>query len=140
MISVLLILLEGMFNAVMDSVEYPAVFNKSIFKKYNPLFWSKVDSANNAFLHGTRFRIDAWHIAKFFAIFCVAMNFIGILLWPQITLYPLSENWIYIFKYFIEQSHWLLQILYFLILVGFYGLIRNTSFNVFYNKLLKSKP
>lgn len=63
------IIIAAIFNALMDKVETTIQFNTSIFSKKNKLFWSKVDSANNnGFFIGTKYRVDAWHLSKSFAL------------------------------------------------------------------------
>jgi hypothetical protein len=136
MVAFFLIILEGFFNAVMDSVETLISFAKSIFKNKNPLYWSKVDSANHhGFVKGTKFRNDAWHDAKFFSICCVAFNLVGMVFFTEVFLWPIPVQWLQILIHLISELHWALQVIIFFILVGMYGLLRNGSFNLFFNKV-----
>ena len=62
MISILLVFLCGIFDAVMDVSMFH--YSTSIFKNLNPSFWSEQKSAQvnkNNFLG---FRNDAWHFSK----------------------------------------------------------------------------
>ena len=62
MISIALMFIAGMFNAIMDRTENES-FRDSVFKNLNERFWYKRVSwavAKKVF----RFKLDAWHIAK----------------------------------------------------------------------------
>lgn len=60
----LLILLAAIANACMDRVETPIHFDDSIFHNKNKLFYSKVASSQKAFIPGTKYRFDFWHLCK----------------------------------------------------------------------------
>lgn len=48
--SAILVILAAIFNSCMDRVETVISFNDSIFSKYNPLWWSKAQSADNKYI------------------------------------------------------------------------------------------
>ncbi len=135
MIALLLIWLEGMFNAVMDCVCDEPAFNKSKFKDLNPKFWRKDISAKYAKnFPGTTAKMDAWHGAKFLQLLSFGSLFIVALFWPQISIWPLDINWVYLVAWF----PWWGQLISFLILLCLYGLFRNFSFNLHFNKLFRA--
>jgi len=64
--------LAAIFNAVMDSVGDGVAFRRSVFKKRNPNWWSKELSWQHVrFLPPTKYRPDAWHLAKSAMILCL---------------------------------------------------------------------
>lgn len=66
----ILIALAALFNAVMDSLETEISFNASRFSTYDKNFWCKPFAANaRGFIPFTRYRLDAWHIAKSLMLF-----------------------------------------------------------------------
>ena len=65
MISIFFAICAGFFLAVMDRVENEPAFNKSIFADKNPRWWCKTISWQYVdFLPFTKYRPDAWHLAK----------------------------------------------------------------------------
>ena len=101
--------LAAVCNALMDSVEYETAFEKSIFSKLNPKWWCKSISWEYVkFLPFTKYRPDAWHLAKssmvVFIVLAVVMTD------TQPTKLP-----------------------YFVVM----GLVWNISFNVFYNHIFR---
>ena len=65
MLSVFFAICAGFFLAVMDRVENEPSFNKSIFADKDPRWWCKTISWQYVdFLPFTRYRPDAWHLAK----------------------------------------------------------------------------
>lgn len=103
-ISILFVVLAAAFNAVMDSVEYEAVFNKSIFSKYDPKWWLKTVSWQYVkFVPFTKYRIDAWHLSKTFFIcfFILALVFYNVICTKvvDILLFGLLWNIVYNFFY-----------------------------------------
>jgi len=76
--------MAAVLNAVMDRTGDSVAFNKSIFNHLNPKFWSKEVSwqfANK--LPFTKFKLDAWHIAKSLMVICLAASLLldGIKWW-----------------------------------------------------------
>lgn len=61
-VSILFIVLAGIFSALMDSIENEHI-NNTIFSKLNPNFWSKRVSWNKSFTL-VKYKFDAWHLAK----------------------------------------------------------------------------
>lgn len=72
MMGYILIALAAFFNAVMDTVEYEAAFNKSIFKKLNQRFWLKSVSWQYAYKI-FNYKIDCWHLCKSLLVICIAL-------------------------------------------------------------------
>lgn len=133
MISLLLIALAAICNAVMDTVSFH--YKQSIFSKYNPQWWNPAISWKNKYVDYSRFaeytgkvsklekRIfilnlfsikyptfltDAWHFFK--SLMIVLLGFAIVLYVPVVNIY-------------VD-----------IILVGFAW---NLTFNVFYNKIFK---
>ena len=107
MITLTLIALCGILNAVMDTLDHH--FDTSVFKRFNPRFWSKATASVHAkFLPFTKYRVDAWHLAKTAMIisFCAA---------------ALKNDLGY---------HWVIQLV-------IMGVVYNLFFNLFYNQILK---
>ncbi len=76
LISAVFCILAGFFVAVMDRVENRSAFDKSVFKNLTPKFWCKSESWKYvSFLPFTKYRPDAWHLAKTFSIGCYALGF-----------------------------------------------------------------
>lgn len=111
-IAPILVALAAIFSAVMDRVEYPAAFCVSIFKNKDQRFWLKTISWHTAKRVGA-YKLDSWHIAKSFSIFC----WVG-----AIINAPVVDG-----------------LLYKLLIFGLLGAIWILVFNLFYNKLLVSK-
>lgn len=104
-------LLAGFFVAVMDRTENEVSFNQSVFKGLTPKFWCKeVSWKYVSFLPMTKYRPDAWHLAKTFSIGCYAIGF-GI---PW-------DGWNIVIAIAIKVA------------------IAVLSFNIFYNKILRRK-
>jgi hypothetical protein len=107
--SAVFLILAAMFNAVMDSVEYETAFEKSIFSSLNPKWWCKSISWEYVkFLPLTKYRPDAWHLAKSSMVVCVVLAVV----FSIDTVYKLPQ---------------------FVLL----GLIWNMSFNLFYNHIFR---
>ena len=107
--SVILIALAAMFNALMDTVEYETAFQRSIFHKLNPKWWCKSISWEYVkFLPFTKYRPDAWHLAKSSMVICIVLAL----------------------TFSVPVSH---KLPYFVVM----GLIWNMSFNLFYNHLFR---
>ena len=65
--------LAGFFMAVMDRTENEN-YHKSVFKHLNEKWWYKRESWKHVkFLPFTKYRMDAWHLAKSFLIACVGL-------------------------------------------------------------------
>ncbi len=63
--SALLVILAAIFNACMDRIETIISFNDSVFSKYNPLWWSKAQSADVVNkVPFTNYKPDFWHLCK----------------------------------------------------------------------------
>ncbi len=107
--SLLFLVLAAAFNALMDSVEYETAFEKSIFSKLNPKWWCKSISWEYVkFLPFTKYRPDAWHLAKSSMVVCIVL--------ALVFSVPVSA-----------------KLPYFIIL----GLAWNISFNLFYNHIFR---
>ena len=107
--SLISLALSAMFNALMDSVEYEGIFNRSIFSKYNPKWWCKSISWEYVkFLPFTKYRPDAWHLAKSSMVVFVSL---------AIVLYK-------------PHFHPIVDL-------ALFGITWNLSFNLFYNKLFR---
>lgn len=106
-ISLILVAIAAMFNAVMDRVENDVSFNKSVFRWKDKRFWCKDVSWQYAKkIFG--WKADAWHIAKTLMIISIAFAMI----------------------FFHSIGRWWMDVL-------LIGAVWNLSFNIFYNKLLK---
>lgn len=108
-LSAALLAVAAIFNAVMDSVEYDTAYERSVFNQFNPKWWCKTISWKYVkFIPFTRYRPDAWHLAKSAMIifFCLSVVF------------------------YKTQIYWLVD---FVIL----GLVWNIVFNLFYDKIFK---
>lgn len=64
-----LIFLAAIFNAVMDKTKDTIQFNSSVFKKLNPKFWND-EKSEHIFILGTKYKPNAWHISKSCMLFC----------------------------------------------------------------------
>lgn len=75
----------GFFMAVMDSVENEHI-TQTVFKKLNPKWWYKRESWKHVkFLPFTKYRPDAWHLAKSLLLLCIG---------AMVSLYvPLTKWW-----------------------------------------------
>ena len=119
------IALAAACNALMDKMETTISFNTSIFKRLNIAFWCKPISAHNVkFIPFTKYRPDAWHLAKsgMIVFFVSAIPFYN----------PFIENFLQPFtEYNIAIGK--------TIFIIFGGTIYIQVFNLFYNKLFKSQ-
>lgn len=107
----ILVAIAAAFNAVMDRTETKIAFQSSIFSRLDLRFWLKSVSAHNIkFLPKTKYRPDAWHLAKS----CMIVS----LLAASVTYEPVSWWW-----------------LDFLLL----GCVWNATFSVFYHRILTKK-
>ncbi len=108
-LSLIFIVLAAVLNAVMDSVEYETAYSRSIFSKYNPKWWLKTTSWEYVkFLPFTKYRPDAWHLAKsgMIVFLCLAIVFF-------------STKGILLIDFLILGAVW------------------NTVFNIFYNRIFR---
>lgn len=71
MITILLILLASVMNAIMDRLENESYFT-SIFKDWNQKFWYKRESWKYAKVV-FNYRIDGWHLVKSAMIVFIAL-------------------------------------------------------------------
>lgn len=112
MLNVLYPILVGFLLAVMDKTAEPVAFNSSVFRNLNRKWWLKSVSWEYVkFLPFTKYRLDAWHLAK--------------------SLLILSISFMPIFPFKIFDS-WILNIL-------LNASIITGSFVVFYDYILKRK-
>lgn len=66
--------LIGFFLAVMDRVNEPVAFRASVFRNLNPKWWVRSISWQYVkFIRFTKYRPDAWHLAKTMMIMCIPM-------------------------------------------------------------------
>ena len=127
--------IAGMLNALMDMVGDEVAFGKSIFSngiKYNPFYWSKVESAKiNGFRFGMKRRSDAWHDAKSGMIIFDSFGYLLMLVSGIYTGISVAENGIEVPVYIL------------VVLVGgfftIHGFNRNLTFNLFYNRIFKKR-
>lgn len=64
-LSLLLFACAALLNAFMDRVETKISFNASVFNGFDPEFFCKEIAAHAVdFIPGTKYRPDAWHLAK----------------------------------------------------------------------------
>jgi hypothetical protein len=105
-LSVLSLILAAFFKAVADTLSHH--FDTSVFKWRDRRFWDPLVSQSAPYLKGTKYRLDAWHLANsgMIVCFCVAA-----------VLHRPALAW------------------YWELLAG--GILFNLSFNLFYNKLLR---
>ena len=109
MITAVTILIAAFFNAVMDRTGDVVAFRNSVFRHKNIRFWSKEISW--AFAKKIfGWKFDAWHIAKSAMI---TLLIAGAVLYRPV-FNPIPDFFIY-------------------------GVLWNATFNLCYNKLLKSK-
>ena len=107
--SLIFLVLAAIFNALMDSVEYETAFEKSIFHKLNPKWWCKSISWEYVkFLPFTKYRPDAWHLAKSAMVVCIVL--------ALVFSVPVSH----------KLPHFVL-----------FGILWNLSFNLFYNHIFR---
>lgn len=107
MITIILLVLAGMFKAVADTLIHH--FDTSIFRRKDRKFWDPNISWKYAkYLPLTKYKVDAWHLSNTGMIICFCLS-------VALNTFP---------------YHWLLQFLA-------AGLIVNISFNLFYNKILR---
>lgn len=92
----------------MDRVENDIQFNQSIFKRLKKGFWCKTESASRPFIRFTKYRPDAWHLAKSLMVIfiCLAIIFYK-------PLFPIIDFCIF-------------------------GICWNIFFNLGYNKIFKA--
>lgn len=118
--------ISAVCSALMDKVETTIQFNDSIFCNKNPLYWSKVYSAeHNGFIKGTNRRRDAWHDAKSIGIIANAFAY----------------NLMILFGYFIVKYFYNDYLLFLLLSVILHPIIHGViwilTFNLFYNHIFK---
>lgn len=109
--SAILVILAAIFNSCMDRVETVISFNDSIFSKYNPLWWSKAQSADVVKkIPFTGYKPDFWHLCKS-AMICLllALPFVYTEVFNPIVDYILL------------------------------GILYNVTFEQFYSKILRRK-
>ena len=94
----------AVFNAVMDRTENSVAFNKSIFSHRDPKFWCKDISWQYAKkLPFTRYKLDAWHIAKSMMIICLAFSLtLDGLVWWEVPI--LGTMWNAVFTFFYHDA------------------------------------
>ena len=113
-IIVLLFVLAAICNACMDKLSFH--YHKSIFNKLNPNFWNPAVSWRTAkIIPFTKYKLDAWHLFK-----SAWVVFVSIAL---ATAFVYSKN--------NTCNSWLL-----ISIVIFLGIIWNTTFNLFFNRIL----
>lgn len=111
-------MLAAICNAVMDTLVHH--YHISIFKNMkNTHFWNPDISWRFApCLPYTKYKVDSWHLVKSTMIICLALSIVFI--W-QAKEFTINTWWYYM--------------LFFILL----GIIWNSTFNIFYNHILKSK-
>lgn len=121
----ILICLSAICSAVMDSVENEVSFKESIFLKYNHVYWSKVDGANNTKLPGTKYTWNAWHNFKSAMIILNATAFILIAFFTPHRFEIIDNIYLRIF-------------IFAAIYYSVYALLWNKVFSFFYHTIFKS--
>ena len=97
--SYIFLILAAIFNAIMDKLTHH--FSASIFKSKNPKFWNpNVSWQYVTFLPFTRYRADAWHLAKSAMIIniCLSICFFNGKWWEFVifgTVWNLTFNLFY---------------------------------------------
>jgi hypothetical protein len=116
--SLFLFTLAASCNALMDTLQHH--FYVSVFKGLNPFFWNPEKSWNNSkYIPYTKYKIDAWHLSKSSMIVLLAASIITF----EYPKFLLGVN----------------SFFSFIFLMSIYGTLWNLTFNLFYNRLLKSK-
>lgn len=93
----------------MDRVGDDTAYSRSVFSRYNPKWWSKIVSWEYVkFLPFTKYRPDAWHLAKS-----------GMILFLCLAIVVYDPKGIRVVDFLIFGAAW------------------NIVFNVFYNKIFK---
>ena len=129
MLSLLLIIFAGIFNSIMDKVNFN--FSKSIFKNKNPKFWNIKDSWKNQwkwplkpynswyyfglytpkytenFPYSSTFLVfitDAWHLSKALMLFCISLSIVLYtpIINPIIDIFLMFCGFTVTFTYFYE--------------------------------------
>jgi uncharacterized protein involved in cysteine biosynthesis len=73
LVNVIFPILIGFFMAVMDRTTEEVAFNNSIFRNLNPKWWLRSVSWEYVkFIPFTKYRPDAWHLAKSSLILSIA--------------------------------------------------------------------
>ena len=112
-LSILFFALAAMMNAVMDTLHFH--FERSIFSSREESFWNPAVSWHTAkYLPYTRYKVDAWHLAKSSMIIFCALSAVCLIGGCD----PVAPWWAYPMSLLI------------------YGAIWNGTFNLFYNTLL----
>jgi len=123
-LSYILIALSAICSAIADRVETTISFKVSSFRNKKVAFWCKPISAHNVgFIPFTKYRPDAWHLAKSGMIICFVSS--------AAFYHPFVENFL---QPFIDNYVIAGKILF--IILG--GTIYIQVFNLFYNKILKA--
>jgi hypothetical protein len=121
MIAILLFALAGILDALSDTIETEISFNASRLKHLNPKFWCKPISAHAVkTIPGTKYRPDAWHLAKSISIILQAGAAVSAFYYPIFDLLAST----------------LLNILIAYALLGVAWIV---SFNIFFNRIFSNK-
>jgi len=93
--SALFVILAAICNAVMDRVGDDTAYSRSIFSRLNPKWWSKVVSWEYVkFLPLTKYRPDAWHLAKSFMVIFLVLAVVTYTTWqPVVDFLALGFLW-----------------------------------------------
>lgn len=121
LLSLLFLVLIGFFLAVMDRTNEEVAFNNSVFRKLNKKWWLRSVSWQYVkFIPWTRYRPDAWHIAKSAMIASIGLAATSLMYAPVFLLRR--------------------QLFNFLSISALSAVIVTASFVVFYDYVLKRKP
>jgi len=119
-ISIVFIFIAAALNAFMDRIETIIAFDKSIFHKLDTRFWCKSISAHYViFLPMTKYRADAWHIAKTLMLLCIGLAIVCYS--PIVEVFGISFIDMFLDIILLTWISWI------------------CSFNVFYNHIFKRK-
>jgi hypothetical protein len=105
--------IAGFLMAVMDSVENENI-SKTVFNKLNQKWWSKRESWKHVkFIPFTKYRLDAWHLAKSLLILCVGLTsvfFSSITPWWYIDVIIIASiitvSFVLFYDYLLKDDWW----------------------------------
>jgi hypothetical protein len=121
LLSLLFLVLIGFFLAVMDRTAEEVAFNNSVFRNLDRKWWLRSVSWQYVkFIRWTKYRPDAWHIAKSAMIASIGLAAVSLMYAPVFLLRR--------------------PLLNFLSISALLAVIVTASFVVFYDYVLKQKP
>ena len=111
-------------NSVMDTITHHWWNCKFHSPKYNEAFWNPDSKKKPYIIPHTKYKVNAWHLFKS----------------AMIVLQALSACFIFLVgvQLDVNTNKWIL-VLDFIVLLTVYGILWNSVFNPFYNKILINK-